>query len=452
MHLCAGVYAMVDSLPLEMRSGSGQASKLGTISHFLLETCLSGLVEPESYQGRLIQIADEGTDEEHCVLLKPRAKMPRGTAERANCFEVDSEVVANVGRAYDYVERRCKTLGISMKKLKLETRTNPVPDRDDTSGTADVTLDAWPLALEVLDFKNGRVVVEHKNNPQVLAYLAGKAHDEGWDYSEYWVTIVQPNGRHEEGVVRSVLVTKAELLAFVEKHRAAAERADEAAEAFPGWKAVPTHKNSDTVALKDPKWSDSYLKGGDHCGYCDASHVCPAYRAFRQKQAKEEEWDTDPETGEVEVPDLKAFRFTALQDALEVRQREGFYRSLLRKAHAFLSAEAQAGRLPPGMKWVRKISKRQWKLDLGIPDAVADRIVKGGYLSANERARVFAAPSLITGVQALALVPKGKRADFEEAFLFKPKGGLKLVLATDPGEPVPYSIGDDFENDEESDE
>jgi hypothetical protein len=453
---CPGNYAMVDSLPLDMRSGSGRASKLGTISHFLLETCLTEIVEPATYQGRLIQIVDEGTDDEHCVMLKPKAKMPRNAAERNNTFEIDDEVVENVTRAYDYVERRCTELKLDMSKLKLETRTNPVPDRDDTSGTADVTIDAWPRVLEVVDFKNGRIVVEHKSNPQVMAYLAGKAHDEGWDYESYWVTIVQPNGRHEEGAVRSIEVPKEDLLEFVDEHRTAAERADEAAEEWPGWKTKPTKDNEKVVELQDPDWAEQYLAAGDHCDFCDASGVCPAYRAFRQKQAREEDWDRDPETGEVEVPDLAAFRFTALKEALEVKAREGFFRTLIRKANGYLAAEAKAGRLPPGLKWVRKRSKREWKPGLA-QEAIPDMMVKEGFISDNEKARLYAPSVLITGPQAEKLLNKGKgsserKARFNDQFLHKPVGGLKLVLASDPGEPVPYSVGDDFEDDEEDDD
>lgn len=457
LHSCAGSYAMKDSLPLELRSGSGNASKLGTISHHLLETCLGDEDHPSVYEDRLIQIVEEGGGNEHCVILKKGAKLPRNAADRANTFEVDEEVVANVSLAYEYVEHRCAMLGIPMSKLKLETRVNPCPDRDDTSGTADVIIDAWPMALELVDFKNGRIVVEHKKNPQVMSYLAGAAHEEGWDYSEYIVTIVQPNGRHEEGKVRSEPVWKEDLLAFVDKHRDAAARADEAAEAFPGWKVEPAigadgRLNSDKVALKDAAWGEEYLAAGDQCDWCDASHVCPVYRAFRQKQAGEENWDAG-EDGEVKVPDLKTFRFTALAEAIEVKAREGFFRAIMRKANAYLISEARAGRLPPGMKWVRKVEKRKWNPDL-VQDLIPDAMVEAGLLGANEKARLYAPSVLITGPQAEKLIKGGKgagerKAAFNTAFLVKPKGGLKLVLATAPGEPEVFNVGDDFEDDEE---
>lgn len=451
-HECPGSFAMVDSLPPEMRSGSGQASKLGTISHYLLETCLREMEEPVSYMGRLIQITDEGTEQEDCVLLKPKARLPKNTKDRANTFEVNDEVVENVTLAYDYVMEQCSALKVDPRRLKLETRTNPCPDRDDTSGTADVTIDAWPKLLELVDYKNGRITVEHKDNPQVLAYLAGKAHDEGWDYAEYALSIVQPNGRHEEGKVRRWVVPKETLLEFVDKHRAAAERADDASDTFPGWTMDPSHENAGKVMLEAGNsmelWEDINLKAGDHCGFCDASHVCPAYRAFRQKQAREDDWDRDPETGEVEVPDLKSFRVTAAAEAREILQRAPFLQGAIKRAYAYLAAEAKAGRMPAGVKFVRKRGKREWDPELQ-PHTIADKMVAEGMVNENEVSQLYKPTSLITGPQAEALVPKDRRKEFNDMFLVKPDGGLKLVLDTDPGEPVAFDVGAEFEDVEE---
>jgi hypothetical protein len=452
LHKCSGALTLVDSLPEEMRSGSGVASKLGTCTHHLLEACLSEAKPPSTWAGRLIQIKEEGTDKEHCVFLPARAKIPRGV-EAANTFIVDAEMVANADLAYDYVERRCNELGIPMASLHLETRTNPCPERDDTSGTADVTIDAWPIVLELVDYKNGRIVVDHENNEQVLAYLSGKAHDLGWSYDEYCLTIVQPNGRHEEGKVRPVTVSKEDLLAFVEKHRAAAERADEAADAWTGDPLnmlEPVTINEDGV---EATWADAYLVAGPHCldSFCDAAHgnTCPAFKLYKQREAKEEDWDAPP----FDAEDPKAVLVETAADAADIMARAPFMRKLINAASRYLLNEAKAGRMPPGMKFVRKRGKREHIPEtVEAPNAFAAKLVKEGFITDNQRALLFKPSVLITGPQTEKLVPSKKRAEFAAKYLIKPPGGLKLVLATDPGEPVPYSVGDDFTDDEGDEE
>lgn len=447
LHKCAGALTLVDSLPPEMRSGSGVASKLGTCTHFLLETCLREGVPPKTYADRLIQIVNEGAENEDTVFLKPKAKIPRGVMA-ANTFIVDVEMISNADLAYDYVERRCNELGVPLEKLHLETRTNPVPERDDTSGTADVTIDAWPIVLELVDYKNGRIVVEHEDNEQVLAYLSGKAHDLGWSYDEYKLTIVQPNGRHEEGKTRTVTVSKEKLLAFVEKHRKAAERADEAADAWIGepqaWLDPVTFNENGEEAT----WAETYLVAGPHClsSFCDAAHgnVCPAFRAYKQQEAKDAEWDAEPADA-----NPNAVLVATNEDAQDIMARAPFMRKLIGAAHRHLLGEAQAGRMPDGMKFVRKRGARKHVPEtLEAPNAFAAKLVKDGYITDNERSLLFKPATLITGPQTEKLVPSKKRKEFAAKYLTKPEGGLKLVPVTDPGEPVPYSVGDDFEDEE----
>lgn len=457
-HNCPGSIPMNESLPAEMRSTSGYASKLGTVSHFLLETCLAERVPPKTYLDRLLQIKDAETEEEHVVMLKLGAKLPRKNDERNNTFVVDLDMVANVDLGFDFVERRSIELGVPLRKpyLLLESRTNPVPDREDTSGTADVTIDAWPTMLSVVDYKNGRVVVEHDDNPQLLAYLAGRAHDTGWDHDEYEITVIQPNGRHSEGKARTAPVTKERLRAFVGEHRAAAERVDTAAETFPGWISRPREDDATTgrIAKLDLEeddfgqtWADVNLKAGEWCDFCDSTLMCPAFRAYKQSLAR-------AEFGEVGVPDLATFRITSTEHAREIVQNAAPYLRALRIAWAYLKGEMMAGRGPDFLKFVRKQSKRELVTkdedgNVILPETLAGRIVAAGYIGSNEKERLFKPESLITGPQIEKLVDSKKRADFSNAFLNKPLGGLKLVLASDPGEPVPFKVGDDFIVDEE---
>lgn len=447
LHACPGALPFVDSLPEDMRSGSGHAARLGTASHALLETCLSEQKPPSTYEGRLMQITlDKDGEESGCEMLKPRAKLPKDPEARGRTFEVDGDMILNVDRAYDYVERRCEEEGVPMSSLQLETRTNPCPEREDTSGTADVTLDAWPIMLEVIDYKNGRLTVEHEDNPQLLAYLAGRAHDTGWAHDAYQITVIQPNGRHEEGKVRPFPVSKEKLLAFVEKHRAAAELCDRATEDLAALDTNPLAEMPDRVP---GTWADVYLHAGEHCDFCDARLVCPAAKAYAKEQAKAD-FDEEPPN-----PKEARGRVEALAEALKVLEWAPFLRAHMSAATRFLNDEAKHGRMPPGMKYVRKRGKRVYKPDEEgepiAPEVLADRMVKEGYISDNERARLFTPSALITGPQAEKLVPSKLRAAFSEEFLHMPPGGLKLVPETDPGEAVVVNVGDDFEDDIEED-
>jgi hypothetical protein len=187
---CAGTLAFCESLPPEQRGVSGEAARIGTCTHKLIEHTLRNGEEPEAYRGRMIEIVNEGEDNEETKILRAGAKTPG--AGRV-WYEVDSAMIDGATMMTDYVRKRCAELGMKESDLQLETRTNPLPDRDDTSGTADVTLDAWPLLLELADYKNGYLEVEHKDNDQLLAYLLGKALEMDMTHECYRVTVVQPN-------------------------------------------------------------------------------------------------------------------------------------------------------------------------------------------------------------------------------------------------------------------
>jgi len=429
IHACAGALPLVDSLPPEQRVGAGRPAQMGTAAHHLLEKCLSSLTDPEVYLGRIIKlIVDKDGDATGCSMLKVGAKTPPlGDI----WFEVDEVMVEGVQLAYFYTLKRCEALGIDPKKLLLEQRTNPVPDRDDTAGTADVTLDAWP-ELEVIDYKNGYVIVEHEDNEQLLAYLAGRAHDTGWCHEEYKITVVQPNSFHDEGKVRTFEISKEDLLAFVDKHRAACERADRAADEFSG--------------VLTPEWTEKWLVAGPHCQatMCDARLTCPALKAWNKAQAGKD-FDDDP-AGVNEVPTI-----TALGEAAKVLAWAPYLTAHIKAARQFANDMIRSGVTTSELKLVRSRGKRAFRKDIGEPHTIAANMVKAGIISDNERALLFTEPELITGPKAEKLI-KGKGAGvrkqkFADEFLTFVPGGLKVVLASAPGEAVTANPGEDFDDD-----
>lgn len=406
-HNCAGSIALIASLPPEQKDSAGYAAQKGTAAHALLEWCLRDRTPPSTYRGRLIELVGHNED---AKLLGPRAKMPP-KAKGRKVFEVDADMVEGVTTAYAYVIAKAGDATIT-----LEGRTNPLPERDDCHGTADVTIDGWPYSLEVVDYKNGRMVVNHIDNPQLLAYLLGRVHEFGWDYGSFSITVVQPNAFHECGAVRTYTVCSKTLKEFEAKHRAAVERADEALAAYA---LVATDED-----LKN--WSDEYLKAGDHCTMCPAAAICPAFRAKLAAEAKAD-FDAFPITELYEAPDI-----TDPERAAAVVKWAPLMKALIRQAEAYLYNSLAAGKKVEGFKLVRSKTNRVWRDDM-TPAAIAKAMVKEGFLNGNEASQLWTEPSLVTGPQAEKLVDKDKRAEFADKFLTKPEGQPKVVPADAAG-------------------
>src|SRR3972149_1479351 len=260
---CPGTLAFCSTLPEEQRASAGEAAQLGTATHAIIERCLSEGSEPAFYEDRIVELLEKPDGEEGTTILKPNAKTP---GPGRTFFIVDETMIHNATIMTDYVRERLEELGLDEKDLELETRTNPLPDRDDTSGTADVTLAALKAGvLEVDDYKNGYLTVEHKDNPQTLAYLLGKAIEKKFAFKIYRALICQPRADHEEGAIRYVELTKRDLLDFQKEYRAAIERCEEAEAAFE--KAGTKGRD---------KWAAKWLSAGEACTFCEAQAICPA--------------------------------------------------------------------------------------------------------------------------------------------------------------------------------
>lgn len=439
LHACPGALALIETLPPEDRRGSNAASQLGTAAHFLLEKCLTERKPPSSFEGRIIVLLG---DKEDGSMLKVGAKTPKpGTT----FFIVDDDMIQGVTLAYDYVLRRLEELGDAT--LLLESKTNPVPDRDDTWGTADVTIDVFLDILEVVDYKNGFGLVEHKDNPQLLSYLAGRAHDTQWSHDRYRITVVQPNAHHEEGRIRSFDIDREDLKAFVDKHRAAAELADHASDTLADecvgnpnapFSIVAT-VDGETVPVEMP-WSEAFLKAGDHCDYCDASLICPAKKAMIKANAGIDFDEDPPEAPQSLTP----------AEAAKVLEWSGYVMQHIRLARIVEQRELSMGRPLPGRKVVRQKPRgRRWKPGIGSAYEVASALVKAGYISDNERTMLFTEPELLSGPKVEKLIPAKKRKEFSSEFLELPPGKLVSAPLSDPRPAVTVSPGDDFDSPEE---
>lgn len=417
---CPGALGFCETLPEHQRNQSGIAAQIGTANHGLIERCLKSGENPEDYRGRVIELVG---DEESVSILRAGAKLPgRGRV----FFEVDSDMIDGAETMTTYVRQRCKELGVGKEAVQTESRTNPLPDRDDTSGTADVTIDAWPALLEVVDYKNGWNVVEHEDNEQLLAYLLGKALEAKFAHELYKITVVQPNAPHEAGRIRSVEATKAELLAF-QKRYLSGIRTCEKAEAE--LEVLEPEQGSPLPA----GWAKKWLAAGDHCLFCDAQPVCPARAKLAQSHAKA---DFAEEPRELDFPKRGA-------EVARILEWAGPMESLIKAAELYARRDMEAGRDIPGFKLVRGRSNRKLRDDMPEPKLVAS-IVKGRFVKSAKA--LYSPPELLSGPQIEKLVPKEKRGAFNDKFLVKPEGSLTVARANDPRPAVVCRAGDDFKD------
>ena len=417
---CSGNYALCDTLPEHQRNTAGEAARIGSATHGLIEKCLKEGKEPSDFADRIIELVGE---EEGATMLKPNAKTP---GPGRVFYVVDADMIEGATVCTDYARKRCEELGIPESALQLETRTNPLPDRDDTSGTADITIDAWPALLEVADYKNGWNIVE-ANSDQATAYLLGKAIEDDFSHEAYMQTIIQPNAPHEDGRIRSITLTKEQLLAWQAKYRAAVERCEEAEADFA--KVAETEEPHQAQAFAE--WADKWLVAGDHCMFCDSEAVCPAKKLIHQKQAK---IDFADEPNEIRFDNRNG-------EVTQILKWLPQFESFAKQVYAYAQREMEAGFKIDGQKLVQRGAHRKFREDYSEGQIVAT-IIKGGFVK--DKAKLYTAPELKTGPSIEKLVERKRRKEFDKALLYKPEAGLTIAPEDDPRPPVKRSAADDF--------
>lgn len=131
----------------------GEAAIDGTGSHLLLEPCIQHNTRAENY---LNQIIGEGHEDR-----------PKG-------WLVKQDRCDRVQMALDYIARRRTEINGAVT-IYSESLSYPGKffGRDDWYGTADIVLFTADM-LEVIDYKDGRMWVDVKNNSQFTSYATGK--------------------------------------------------------------------------------------------------------------------------------------------------------------------------------------------------------------------------------------------------------------------------------------
>ena len=126
----------------------------------------------------------------------------------------------------------------------------------ENSGTPDFMLvERESKTIHIVDYKNGRGVVEAYQNWQLLDYLYGVAEAHNLTIAELWghqwsinLTIVQPRAFSGDGVIRTWTVPPAMIQVYADRlHTSAIESLS----------------------------GNAMCHAGDHCRYCRALHACP---------------------------------------------------------------------------------------------------------------------------------------------------------------------------------
>lgn len=124
-------------------------------------------------------------------------------------------------------------------------------------GTADVILYQPFGELHVMDYKNGKSVVEPEGNQQMLYYACAAADRFGWDFESAHLTIIQPNAVHRNGPIRTWVASQRVLV--------------EAGKRFVKG-ATLTRDEKAPLVLND-KW----------CWFCPARSKCPEQMRIKER-------------------------------------------------------------------------------------------------------------------------------------------------------------------------
>lgn len=329
---------------------SGPAAADGTHSHTLLEHCV------EWSAGR--------------VCYDPMLMVGHMMRDHEGDFEVDEARAKRVKVATDYIDARVAEYKGPVEVL-AEERVDPafLLGRDDMSGTADVRIRAERM-LEVIDYKDGIVQVEAKDNPQMEIYALGDlssygiAHNLPQPYDTVRLTIIQPKlALKGLSPISSHDMSIHELLRKVAVY---------------------------SIAARDADQPDAPLVAGEaQCKYCRAKGGCSALAGSVMKEIGVMFQPVAPVApSPVEAPVAQAETLDMAQQSAgknpetmsddqirQIMEAAPLMRQLLEGVEKEAQRRLESGRSIAGLKLVNGRGSRAWSLD---EEAIAARLVKMG--------------------------------------------------------------------------
>lgn len=400
---CAGSVALIG----DESSTAGIEAMRGTAAHKIIEHMLqSNEHDASAYHNFMVLVHEPGKEE--TLIVAPGE--PVTPADGWFMFVVDDKMVNGVQMMIDEHDRivadECFDPVVYTERFLdmtwLDSR---------LGGTADDTIADidW---IHLLDYKNGRIVVEVKGNEQMKNYAVGLLHEHP-DARGVTVHLVQPNAAHEDGYIRTESYTADELKLFEIRMKEAADAT-----------AVP----------------NAPRRAGDWCTYCPAKGRCPEF----DEAVKEEaglDFASDPIETPPQIPALADFTTsdfvedeTAALTAYraELARRAKWIPVLDQWARDLSQAiynELMGGYDVPGKKLVHGKSNRAYVNDEAT---TAAELVEAGF----PEDQLFLPPKMKSPAQVEKLRPGGMKAkqvkEIIAGLVFKPPGRISVADASDP--------------------
>lgn len=345
---CAGSVNLIG----DESSSAGPAAWLGTAAHKVVEVMLqNGETDASEYLGRIILVHTPGIED--TVILKPgEAIPPDNLAAGWQMFICDDTMVNGVQMMIDEVERVKADLFDPVLYTERYLDGSWLDPR--LGGTADATLVEAASWIHLFDYKNGRIVVEVKNNEQMKNYGVFLLREHP-DALGVVVHLVQPNAVHEDGCIREERYLADELKLFEIQLKAAAEA---------------------TTPANAPR------RAGDWCTYCPGKDRCPEFAALAYEEAGADFASDPPDDFVLPTPMLISEAAAATTPALdepEVYEDEDSYHAALARKARWIPLFDQWARDLRGKILAELMNQKSvgdWKLVRGksnrvFPDEVA---------------------------------------------------------------------------------
>jgi RecB family exonuclease len=400
---CAGSVALIG----DEQGTSSHAAMLGTAAHKIVERMIErGETDARRYFEYTVLVKIASDDE--TKIFPSGADIPLDAGWSA--YVVDEKMIDGVQMMIDEVERA--KLELDHPKVHGERSLDMTWLDPRFGGTADVTLVEAFGWVHLLDYKNGYMVVEVKNNEQMKSYAVGLLHEHP-DAEGIRVTIVQPNAPHEEGAIRSESYTRDEIKLFEIQMKEAALATD---------------------APNAPR------RAGKWCTFCPAKTRCPEFEGRIAASAAE---DFGFAPGDGPMPETMAVAFSGAMKiddtALEALSDKGHLVPLVdkwcREIEGAIQNALMNGNAVPGFKLVTGKANRKW----GDDEATIKRQLSNGLGSDEFKTKVepflMTEPKLKSPAQVEKIGDKDTRKELKKLvseIAIKPLGRLTVADENDP--------------------
>lgn len=400
-------------------SGAGHAAMKGTAAHKIIEVMIAnGETDAGMYMGMWVHVHQETGDAE---IVENEGDV---FADKPGwfAFPVDETMVNGVQTMIDECHR---IMGELFEPTIYGERYLDMSWLDDRlGGTADFTaVESYGWA-ELVDYKNGYMVVEVGGNTQFKQYAVGILHEHE-DCEGVRVTVVQPNAPHEEGMIRRQEYTRDELKLFEIEMKEAADAT-----------AVP----------------NAPRRAGDWCTWCSAKSRCPEFDAATTEEIGADFREEPPASlpgepqAELGPDDGEPYRAELARKGRWVPMLDSWKRDV----EGQIQRELAAGNAVEGFKLVRKRSNR---IFINETDAQNRLVLEGGLDPEDcfepqkikspaklEKVRKSTSPNVIKPKQLKELIGE---------LTTKPDTGFTVALAHDPREAIDATsiAGMDFADD-----